>query len=422
MKTPFRQFGVTKALSVLEGLKRSEHGRMLFGHLERLLSNNEATRLDIQCSYAEMISLVLEAYAKHLPHDSPLRANLDALYVRFLPPVSDVELIALKDFIARHHPVVCDAQDILSNSVAQLMPMANPEAPATDSPPPTHSPSANDGELNQLAEVHYLHNEIRAAATQLTEHLARQNEEWGIFLDVARDALESATSADELQRLRELIHAEVEAMARLQQTQRRQLKNALRNAEHAHFKSAQHPTTRTVAESDMLDNITQLPNRRAFMQRLEDEVGRVQRYNQPLSLVVIDVDRFGKINDQHGQAAGDKAMSSFAALLRAAARREDMIAHYSADEFAILMPSTDGDAALIAMQHIKARAAEQNWFFDGKEFPFPTISAGVGAYVAGETPTGFVKRIYNALYRAKRFGSDRIELESLQDSSAIFAG
>lgn len=418
MKAPVRQFGVNKALSVLEGLKRSEQGRMLFGHLERLLTNNEATRFEIQRSYAAMISLVLEAYTKHLHHDSPLRIHLDALFVRFLPPLSEAELVALKEFIKRHHPVV--TPETLNNSFAQLVSLGNSVAePAT--PAQVQTDPSNNGHIRHLAEVHSLDKEVRTGTIRLTEQIARLNEEWGIFLEVARDALQSASSVEELQRLRRLISAEMKSMARFQLTQQRQLSNVLRDAEHAQFKSIQRPTGPFVAESEMLDNITQLPNRRAFMQRLEDEVGRVQRYSHPLSLVVIDVDRFGKINDKHGQAAGDIAMGALAAILRSAARREDMVAHYSADEFAILMPSTNGEAALTAIRNIKARAAEQSWLCDDKPHPFPTISAGVGAYIAGETPTGFVKRIYNALYRAKRFGAGRIELESQQDSTAIFA-
>lgn len=409
MKASINQFRISKALSVLEGLKRSENGRVLLGHLDHLLTNNEARRIEVQRCYAAMVDLVQKAYCKQLSGNSPLRAHLNNLSLRLVPPLSELELRNLQDFISRYHPVAVDTKEIVTQTIAQIVFV------------PGQQGAHGDKELRHLSEVRNMQNEVWAAAKQLTDNLVRQNEEWGIFLDVALEAVHEASDAAELHRLRELISAEAESMVKLQQTQRRLLANALRDVEYTSIKSSQPAIQTAVVEAEMLDTITQLPNRRAFMQRLEDEVGRVQRYCQPLSLAMIDVDKFSKLKDKYGEAASDIALTNFSAMLRAMARREDCVAHYSLDEFAILMPCTEVGGAHLAMSNIKTRLAAEMWRYDEKEFPYPMLCAGVGAYVAGETPTGFVTRVYDALYRGKRLGSGRIELDVPQDNTAIFA-
>jgi diguanylate cyclase (GGDEF)-like protein len=161
----------------------------------------------------------------------------------------------------------------------------------------------------------------------------------------------------------------------------------------------------------LTDEFTGLPNRRAFMRRLQDETSRAQRYGAPLTLAMIDLDEFKAINDVHGHAAGDAILHSYATDVLTVLRHHDMVARYGGEEFAVLLPNTTPDGAVAAMTKVRDRALEVHCEHQHMALALPTFSTGIALYTPGESHTDLIDRTDRALYRAKRLGRNRIELE-----------
>jgi diguanylate cyclase (GGDEF)-like protein len=161
----------------------------------------------------------------------------------------------------------------------------------------------------------------------------------------------------------------------------------------------------------LTDEFTGLPNRRAFMRRLEDEIGRAQRYDTPLSLAIVDLDEFKIINDTFGHVAGDQILRCYAEHMLSTFRHYDLVARYGGEEFSVLLPNTALEGAQRALSKVQSRVAKSQCEHDGRALLLPTFSAGLALYVPGEQPIRFIERADRALYRAKHLGRNRIELE-----------
>jgi diguanylate cyclase (GGDEF)-like protein len=152
------------------------------------------------------------------------------------------------------------------------------------------------------------------------------------------------------------------------------------------------------------DDLTGLWNRRHFMQHLQDEIDRGRRYDQPFSLVMIDIDHFKQINDAHGHPVGDRVLADMGRLLRKLGRASDLIARYGGEEFVILMPMADAEHAVMAAERLRGMICE-HIFPRRKKL---TVSIGVASFPAdGTVGTELVKRADAALYEAKRAGRNR---------------
>lgn len=163
----------------------------------------------------------------------------------------------------------------------------------------------------------------------------------------------------------------------------------------------------------LTDEFTGLPNRRAFMRRLEDEIGRALRYATPLSLAIVDLDEFKVINDTFGHVAGDQVLQCYAEHMLSTFRHHDLVARYGGEEFAVLLPNTTLEGAERALSKVQTRVAKNQCEHDGRTLRLPTFSAGLALYVPGDQLLQFIERADQALYRAKKLGRNRIELELL---------
>jgi diguanylate cyclase (GGDEF)-like protein len=172
----------------------------------------------------------------------------------------------------------------------------------------------------------------------------------------------------------------------------------------------------------LTDELTGLPNRRAFLRRIEDEVARVQRYGFPLSLALIDLDHFKQVNDKYGHAGGDEVLQMYSKNVLSIFRHHDLVARYGGEEFAVLLPNTDAEGALRALTKVKNRAGETRWQANGDTIPVPTFSSGVSLYKPGETASAFIERADKALYRAKRLGRNRVEMDATYQSDTEAEG
>lgn len=165
---------------------------------------------------------------------------------------------------------------------------------------------------------------------------------------------------------------------------------------------------RQAAREAGTDALTGLANRRSFMEHAERQTAIATRYGAPYAVLLIDVDRFKACNDAHGHAAGDEVLKLVAQVLTRSIRQPDLAARYGGEEFVILCPNTDArKAALLAERVRRAIAAGE---LPG--LPRVTASLGVATYHAGDDHVAAViDRADRALYRAKRGGRDRVELD-----------
>jgi diguanylate cyclase (GGDEF)-like protein len=165
-----------------------------------------------------------------------------------------------------------------------------------------------------------------------------------------------------------------------------------------------------VEKLSMTDELTGLGNRRAFDQRLAQEVQRAKRYGLPLSLALLDVDHFKVCNDTHGHLAGDAILRRLGgALGERMVRGTDVAYRYGGEEFAIIMPETGDAEATAAVARIHAAVKSEALQLGDVERPrWLTISVGVTSIRGGDaTAAAMVDHADQALYEAKELGRDR---------------
>ncbi len=167
----------------------------------------------------------------------------------------------------------------------------------------------------------------------------------------------------------------------------------------------------------VMDSLTELANRRHFLERLDAEAERARRYGRPLCVAMVDLDHFKAINDTHGHAAGDEALRRFAALCREALRASDVIGRLGGEEFGIVLPETGIDAALPVMERLREMVGAQRMHEAAGSVDF-TISAGVAELRPEDEVSKLLGRADQALYAAKRQGRNRVLPEGLAVETA----
>jgi diguanylate cyclase (GGDEF)-like protein len=155
------------------------------------------------------------------------------------------------------------------------------------------------------------------------------------------------------------------------------------------------------------DTLTGLFNRRHLLTVLERELARVQR-GQPLSLVMLDLDGFKRINDVHGHERGDALLVQLADVLRQTTRTVDVPGRWGGDEFVVLLPDTTAESAEIVASRIAFKIREAGAAFD-PDFPV-TASVGLAQAQPGDAPRDLLARADTLAYEAKRAGGDRVSV------------
>ena len=150
------------------------------------------------------------------------------------------------------------------------------------------------------------------------------------------------------------------------------------------------------------DGMTRVFTRHYFDVWFESEFARLRRYKRPLSLLMIDLDHFKKINDTHGHPAGDFILASLAQILKAEIRNSDVLARYGGEEFILALTETKGPRAALAAERIRAAVARLPFYYNGKEIRL-TVSVGFTTFrqEAGLSAARLVQEADKALYRAK---------------------
>ncbi|MGY2290813.1 GGDEF domain-containing protein [Pseudomonas sp. SDO528_S397] len=158
----------------------------------------------------------------------------------------------------------------------------------------------------------------------------------------------------------------------------------------------------------LIDPLTGLPNRAAWSERLEYEVNAWHQHGNHLSLAMLDLDHFKRINDGYGHLAGDKVLKIIATVLRKRLRGTDFIARFGGEEFVLLMPNSSLAQAQAVGETLRAAIEACPFHFKGEPVTI-TISMGVAQFQLGERSELALKRADEALYRAKAAGRNQVQ-------------
>lgn len=168
-------------------------------------------------------------------------------------------------------------------------------------------------------------------------------------------------------------------------------------------------------ELAVTDGTTKLFIRRHFMQRLDEEIRRSQRYGHSLSLLMMDLDHFKQLNDSYGHQAGDVVLMDVAKIFKRSIRTTDVAARYGGEEFCIMLPETNTLGALSIAERLRRWVEDATFTFQGTEM-HTTISIGVATFPEdANNQQILIKKADDALYKSKRNGRNRVTAYSLPD-------
>jgi diguanylate cyclase (GGDEF)-like protein len=156
-----------------------------------------------------------------------------------------------------------------------------------------------------------------------------------------------------------------------------------------------------------IDSLTGLVNRRAFFERTEGARQLARRLQRPITMMMLDIDHFKKLNDRFGHATGDDALVLFAETARAALREHDIMGRLGGEEFALVLPGTDLAGALHAAERLRAAVTDVPLLTDGNQYRM-SVSIGVVLIDPDEHINSALARADHALYAAKSAGRDRV--------------
>ncbi|HQU42810.1 MAG: hypothetical protein B7Z73_02335 [Planctomycetia bacterium 21-64-5] len=161
-----------------------------------------------------------------------------------------------------------------------------------------------------------------------------------------------------------------------------------------------------LAAESRTDALTGLPNRRSFDEELLRRMDQWRRNKVPVSLLLVDIDRFKQINDRYGHPVGDAALKWVAGLHAKSLRKMDLAARYGGEEFAVILPGSKLSDATNVAERLRGTIAAQKFKEADHEFPV-TVSIGVAVTVGEDDPAALIKRADEALYAAKHNGRNR---------------
>jgi two-component system cell cycle response regulator len=158
----------------------------------------------------------------------------------------------------------------------------------------------------------------------------------------------------------------------------------------------------------IVDGLTQIHNKRYLQEALDREVLRARRHDRELSLLMIDIDFFKRINDQYGHLAGDHVLRELAQAIQERIRRDEVFARYGGEEFAILLPETPLEGAASLAEDLRVRVSEHSFVFQNEVIPV-TVSIGCARLASSDgVASDLIQRADEKLYEAKRTGRNRV--------------
>ena len=433
-------------LSLLEALQTTPRGKVIFQQVEHALRDLTASQNKISLGYAHILNLILESYRKHLPQESLLYLELKLVQKRLMPPISLNELAILHAYIKNVTQLTKDViepdEELIREAMLPLTGLNQEPAlelnteikesaqtvvnngrrkdddsePAIKITPETMTPSVEmhvNSVFRQRLNKHY--KEIQHLQSSLSgkiNNTTEQYENFGIILETTLRHLEQVDNESEFEDLKQKLAVRVKTLLNNQS----ELAKILDDTQS--YLSLINENSQKLSEEldqvrvlSLTDDLTGLPNRRAFLRRAEDEMGRADRDKTTLSLIAIDLDFFKSVNDKYGHAVGDEILKLYAKDVLSIFRRYDMVSRYGGEEFSVLLPNTDKNGALRALNKIQTKVKSMHYNHEGETVAFPTFSSGLVIHRPGETMDKFIERADKVLYKAKQMGRNRVEID-----------
>jgi len=328
-------------------------------------------QVEIKDSLLKLLHLIIENIGELSLEDAWLKGQIDGLLAAVAPPLTlrhlDEMERRLRDVMVKQHEAKSrslEAQEEMRQMLGAFI-----ERLATMS----ESSEVFQGRIEESARQIEKVKKIEDLAPLLTEVIAATR----------TMAEESSSSRSQLKALQEKVLSTEAELVQLH----RELDSASALARH--------------------DPLTDTLNRKGLDEALAREIASMQRKETPLSLCLLDIDNFKKLNDRLGHAVGDNALIHLVNVARNCMRPTDTLARYGGEEFIILMPDTLLDHGVDAMVRLQ-RELTKAFFMSGKDKVLITFSAGVAQLTPGESGANAIQRADRAMYLAKRAGKNRV--------------
>lgn len=448
-------FGAENVLRLLGSLKDTANGTVVYRHVSHAVREMERAQNKICLGYATLLLNMIKSIRQQLPNDSLLNLELQMIQLRLTPPVTITELAAIQVYLNKTVDLLTKLADPDETQWLQMLrPLVDvfdetelgtedvrPVSPPHTGPGTSRSSSQSDitRGYNRLDETPGLHmDELESRADiKLPQGIqsgenARQEEfseqqtnlmssifdamqhqaRFGLLLEDMLQKLQKAENKKDVQDVRGHAINELQEMLSEQSTLVRTL-NETQNFANLIQESGQQLSMELnqVRILSMTDELTELPNRRAFLNRLNEEMQRAKRYKSTFSVALIDLDEFKKINDTYGHMAGDEMLCRYAKDILTIFRASDLVARYGGEEFAVIFPNTSVTEALSALEKAQALAFTVSITHGEDTIRAPSFSAGLVTYQKDEYPEEMIDRADQLLYKAKNDGRRRIEYQ-----------
>lgn len=437
-----------RVLSLLENLKTSGAGTTLYQHIEQSFLEQEASQQQSEKIYLSLLGNLLDNLATHFPagteqwmqirimqkslQESMSEKELHNIHVQAQQLISQAQLEGthgqksmqktinslLDEFNDSHAQTPATELDSNQTMQPSIAPVEIGEEPAFTKTSDISAIAANFAPEAPYCYIDKTRNNIQTIQSSLSDQIgnAKQfNSALAKLLHSSFAAIRNLEDSDDLGLVKNNFLRRYAKLIKMQQdlaTKFQTIDESLSDIE-SRSQNLDEELSR-VHRLSLTDDLTQLPNRRAFLMRLDDEISRALRFDYPLTMALIDIDNFKPINDTFGHAAGDVILRHFAQNMNVVFRYHDMAARYGGEEFAVLFPNTDTNGAMSALCKLQYKLKVDPYILiKDDEIPVPTFSAGIALYNPGEDADELIKRADVAMYKAKTSGRDHIELDPL---------
>jgi diguanylate cyclase (GGDEF)-like protein len=412
----------------LDGLKRTQHGHVLYNQIQRGLQKYGHEDGRIELVFVSFLHALLGKYATSPACDPSTRVKARLIQQRltlYLPKtVPTPAPAAPKPAASMPRPAPVEARPAVAppaapKSSAPPAPVveAKPEPAAAIVAPPVvatpvpvvetkPAPSPEPAPPSRQEKIEALGDTL---AQKVTESIA-VDKQFGELLETEREALKNIDSPlGEFNDLKQILVKGLNELIEERQALIEKLSSAgdyLKAVESDRERLRQELSH--ARKHSLADELTGLPKREVFVKQLEAEIGRVKRYGFALAVAVIDVDNLESLNKRYGRSAGDAVLRCYAGQILAKFRTYDLVARYGGDEFAVLFPNTQKDGAMHALEKARKTAASTFIQQDGKNIPLPSFSSVLTQYSPGEPASALLERADQTLSQARLAGYNRM--------------
>ena len=400
----------------LEGLKRTEHGLILYNQIQRGLQKYGHDNGRIEFVFVTFLHGLLGKYAISPACDPATRVKARLIQQRltlYLPTPSTAPTTA--PAAAAPPPVSppIAAKPVVSPPIAQAPAPAPPAPPVVAAMPEPVMEAAIPAPAPEPSSPPTRQEKIEALEDTLADKVTESitaDKQFGELLKSERATLQDTHSPlGELGDLKQILVKGLNELIEERQALIEKLSTASE-----YLKAVESDRARLRQElgqarkHSMADELTGLPKRDVFIKQLESEIGRVKRYGFALAFAVIDIDNLDSVNKRYGRATGDAVLRCYASEILSKFRTYDLVARYGGDEFAVLFPNTQKDGAMHALEKARKTATSTFIHQDGKNIPLPSFSSVLTQYSLGEPPAALLARADETLTHAKLGGYNRM--------------